>query len=65
VSKIPKVKREEMQAKLDEAAASNAASATLSDLAPNAAASGVDANAVIARNRFGHGRPHARLRLRE
>ena len=69
VSNIPKAKREEMQAKLDEAAASNAAadaaSATLADLSPNAADSAVDANAVVARGRVAHGRPHARLRLRE
>lgn len=65
VSNIPKARREEMQAKLDEAAANAAASATVADLSPNAADSGVDANAVVARNRLSHGRPHARLRLRE
>jgi len=65
VSKIPKSKRDEMQAKLDEAAASDAASATLSDLAIDAGAAGVDASAVVARNKYGHGRPHARLNLRE
>ena len=64
VSNIPKVRREEMQARLDEAAASDAASATAADLSPNAAEHGVDASAVIARNRL-NGRPHARVRLRE
>lgn len=65
VSNIPKSKREEMKAKLDQAAAADAASATVADLSPNAADSGVDASAVVARNRFANARPHARLRLRE
>lgn len=69
VSNIPKARREAMQAKLDQAAAADAAadaaSATLADLSPNAADSGVDASAVVARNRYAHGRPHARLHLHE
>lgn len=72
VSNIPKARRDEMQAKLDDEiavatadAAAGAASATLADIAPNAGDASVNASATTSRTRIVRGRPYARLRMRE
>ena len=58
VSNIPRAKRQEMEARIELAAAADAASA---DSAPNAADSATNASETVSRVSLLHGRPHARF----
>jgi murein DD-endopeptidase MepM/ murein hydrolase activator NlpD len=62
VSNIPKSKRDEMDTRLQLAAAADAASAGAADLAPSAGDAAVDAAFRTPRPRNGRPRPHARFR---
>jgi hypothetical protein len=62
VSNIPRARRQEMEDRLELAAAADAAQAGAAELAPDAADSAVDASAKVRKVFIRRGRPHARFR---